>query len=103
MTYADSNTSNVGSIKERKFVSGVSLPSTPDRETDFTYLNAYTSKNILNRPLSATVKGGNTTIALTNFAYDGGSLTSKTSTKNHDHTKFRTGKTTRGNLTPAKR
>lgn len=106
LTYADSNTSNVGSIKEWKFVSGVSLPSTPDRETDFAYLgtSTYTGKNIINRPTSQTVKDGSGyTIALTNYAYDGSSLTSVTGVKNHDDTNFGTGNTTRGNLTQVKR
>jgi RHS repeat-associated protein len=108
MTYADANTSNLASIKEWKFCAGSSptFPTTPDRETDFTYLatSAYVAKNILNRPLSITVKDGSgNQAALTNFSYDGGALTSVTGVAQHDDTNYGTGNTLRGNLTQTQR
>jgi hypothetical protein len=108
MTYADANTSNLASIKEWKFYAGASpaFPTTPDRETDITYLatSAYTAKNILNRPLSVSVKDGSgSQVALTNLSYDGGTLTSVTGVTHHDDTNFGTANTVRGNLTQTQR
>lgn len=110
LTYSDPNTSNVSSIKEWKFVAGVTLPSTPDRETDFTYLatSAYTSKNIVNRVLSQTVKNGSgTLLGQTSFTYDdSGSLVASSPSsgiEGHDDTNFSISDTVRGNLTTTTR
>jgi RHS repeat-associated protein len=108
MTYADANTPNLASIKEWKFYAGASptFPTTPDRETDITYLatSPYTAKNIRNRPLSIIVKNSaGTQVALTNLTYDGGTLTSVTGVTHHDDAGFGTGNTTRGNVTQIKR
>jgi RHS repeat-associated protein len=96
---------NVISMKEWKYYSG-SQPATPDRETDITYLNAsgYLSENILNRPLSMTVKdGGGSQIALTNYSYDAGTLASVTGATHHDDAGYGTSNTLRGNPTNIQR
>lgn len=105
-TYADANSTNVASVQTWKFSTTGSFAATPDRETDFTYLNTppYAGKNIINRVLSATVKDGSgNPVSVTNFVYDGGSLTQVNGTPNHDDTNFGTGNTVRGNATQLQR
>jgi RHS repeat-associated protein len=100
---------NVISVKEWKFYTGTQ-PTNPDRETDFGYLTTspYTSKNIINRILSGTVKNGSGGIlAQTNFTYDdSGSLINSTPSSGivqHDDTNFGINNTVRGNVTSVKR
>jgi RHS repeat-associated protein len=99
--YDTPQNANVTQIKEWNYYTGT--PSaTPDRKTDITYLatSAYTSKNIIDRPLSVTVRtGGGSWLSQTNFSYDSTTLTSITGVTQHDDSGFGTGNTTRGNLT----
>ncbi len=68
-SYDTPQNANITSVKEWNFYTGT--PSaTPDRKTDITYLatSPYTSKNILNRPLSVTLSTGTGTwLSQTNY------------------------------------
>ncbi len=95
---------NVTAIKEWNYYTGTPA-STPDRETDFTYLTSagYVSKNIINRVTDQIVKNSaGTKVAETVTAYDSTTLTSVTGITHHDDTNFGTANTTRGNPTVAK-
>jgi RHS repeat-associated protein len=92
---------NVTAAKEWKFYTG-SPGSTPDRETDTTYLVTapYITNNIINRPTSITVKnasGGQ--VSQTLFTYDSTALSSVTGIVNHDDALYGAGNTIRGNPT----
>ncbi|MGB7023091.1 MAG: hypothetical protein WBD73_04765, partial [Candidatus Acidiferrales bacterium] len=106
-TYDSPQTGNVTAAKEWRYYSG-SFPSTPDRETDTTYLS--TGTNDIDKPLSATIKNSSSTmIAQTLYSYDsygscpGGGLDSMTGVINHDDTNFGSGYTARGNPTQIQR
>lgn len=109
MTWADAYTSNVASVKAWKFYAGTSptFPTTPDRETDFTY-HASIGNNITNRVTQTTVKNSSgSVVAQTNFFYDdSGALsnsTPATGVSNHDDANYGLSNTARGNLTTIKR
>ena len=85
-----------------------SFPSTPDRETNVTYLT--TGTNDINRPLSVTLYDHGTMISQTSNTYDsyastcpGSGLESVTGVMNHDDTNFGVSYTTRGNVTTSKK
>ena len=98
------NDGNITTVKEWKFYPG-SLPSSPDRVTNITYLNgsSYLAVNIMNRPASVIVTdgGGSSQFSKILYSYDATSpgLTSATGAVNHDDTNYGTSYTTRGNLT----
>jgi RHS repeat-associated protein len=98
------NDGNIATVKEWNFYPG-SLPGTPDRITNITYLSgsSYAAVNIMNRPASVTVTdgSGSTQFSKTLYSYDSTSpgLTSATGAVNHDDTNYGTSFTTRGNLT----
>jgi hypothetical protein len=80
------------------------FPTTPDRETDVTYLS--TGTNNINRPLSVTLYDHGTLLSQTLNTYDsyasscpGGGLKALTGVLNHDDTNVGGSYTTRGNLT----
>jgi len=103
-TYDSTADNNITSLKEWKFYTG-SLPSTPDRETDFVYLNTspYTSKNILDRVATMTIKDNTGAIKFRkDVSYDQGSFTGSnciTGASQHDDTNYGCSATTRGNPT----
>ncbi len=104
-TYDSQYDSNLVSLKEWKFYTG-SLPASPDRETDLTYLNtpAYTAKNILNRIVTSTIKDTSGTIRFRrDIAYDQYSSFSAsnciTGVTQHDDTNYGCSAITRGNST----
>lgn len=109
VAYATTYLPNVASIKAWKFYAGSSptFPTIPDRETDMTYLFAF-SYNITNRISQTTVKdGGGNVVAQTNFTYDdSGTLSSSTPATGifqHDDANYGLSNTARGNLTTVKR
>lgn len=105
-TYDSPQTGNVTAVKEWRYYSG-SFPTTPDRETDTTYLS--TGTNDIDKPLSATIKnssGG--VIAQTLNTYDSysgscGGMAVVNGAVNHDDTNFGSGYTARGNPTQVQR
>lgn len=98
-SYDSPQNANVTSVKEWGYYTGTP-PATPTRETVYTYLTSYTSKNIIDREASRTVKNSaGTQIARTEFTYDSTTLTSVTGITHHDSTGFGTGYTMRGNPT----
>ncbi len=95
---------NVTAIREWNYYTGTPA-TTPDRETDMTYLatSSYTNKNIIDRVTDKLVKDGSgTKINETATTYDSTTLTAITGIAHHDDTNFGTGNTTRGNPTVAK-
>ena len=100
-TYDSIYYGNLTSVKEWNFYTD-SPSSTPDRETDITYLanSPYVNKNIVNRPLTVTVKDSTgTQVAQTIYTYDSTPLTSFTGAVQHDDTNFGIGNSVRGNPT----
>jgi hypothetical protein len=98
---------NLLTNSEWNFYAG-SLPATADRQTTYKYLNtsAYLSKNIVNRPTSATVtdkNGGIVSQTVNCYDYSGGcggsSFSSVTGIAQHDDTNFGASNTVRGDLT----
>ena len=106
--YAWDTTTNYGNLvkeSEWNFYTG-SLPASPDRTTNFAYLNGSSyvfSKHILNRPTTITVtdKNGNT-VSQTVNSYDA-SITPVAGITHHNDSTYGTGNTTRGNLTQVQR
>jgi RHS repeat-associated protein len=110
-TYDNVWDANTTHLQQWKYYEG-SKPSTPDRQTDSTYLtgSAYAAVNIINRPLSVVscVPTG-TPLSCTNstkigartlYSYDqSGDLSNITGVVHHDDTNFGIGYTTRGNVT----
>jgi RHS repeat-associated protein len=92
---------NVTAIKEWAYYTGTPS-STPDRETDLTYLSTsnYIAKNILNRATDRQVKNrAGTKVAETLSSYDSTTLTSIAGVIQHDDTGYGGSDTVRGNAT----
>jgi YD repeat-containing protein len=91
---------DITAIKQWNYTTG-GFGSTPDRETDYTYLNssAYISANILNRVTSKSVYQSGVQEAQTLTSYDSTGLTSVTGVTHHDDTNYGSGNTVRGNPT----
>jgi RHS repeat-associated protein len=101
-TYESPYTPQIAKISEWKDYPQGSLPSTPDRVTNFTYYSGGT--NILDRPTSITVTNGagTETFAQSNITYDSygsNGLKSITGVAEHDDTNFGESFTARGNPT----
>ncbi|MGH9470814.1 MAG: hypothetical protein ACRD1N_10805, partial [Terriglobia bacterium] len=91
---------NVTADKEWNYTTG-GFGATPDRETDYTYLNTspYIGANILNRVTDKTVYQAGLKVAETQTTYDSSGLTPVTGITHHDDTNYGTGNTVRGNPT----
>ena len=103
LSYDGPQTGNVTAAKEWRYYSG-SFPSTPDRETDATYLS--TGTNDIDKPLSVTIKNSSGSMIAQNlYTYDSysgscpGGLVAVSGVTNHDDTNFGSGYTARGNPT----
>lgn len=101
--YDSPQTGNITAVKEWRYYSG-SLPSTPDKETDTTYLS--TGTNDIDKPLNVIIRNSSSSmVAQTLYSYDsygscpGGDLYSMTGVINHDDGNFGSGYTARGNPT----
>jgi RHS repeat-associated protein len=90
-----------GNVSElREFDWGLLLK----RKTQTDYLTSYTGQHILDRPSQVRVlDGGGTLVARTDFAYDGGSLSSVSGAAQHDDAGYGSTFSTRGNLTSTTR
>jgi YD repeat-containing protein len=92
---------NVTAVKEWGWYAGTSpsYPTTPDRETDTTYVTNY-GNSITNLPSTVTVNGTSGMVSQTKISYDDSThLTAKTGVVNHDDTNFSTSNNVRGNPT----
>jgi RHS repeat-associated protein len=100
-TWEPSFNGNLTQLQEWNFYTG-SLPATPDRTTNFTYLNSfsYLNANIVDRPVTQTTldKNGNI-VEQTINSYDGSALVAVLGVTQHDDTNYGTGNAVRGNLT----
>lgn len=99
-SYDSTTVANVTAIKEWNLYSGTP-PSSPDRETDKTYIadSNHTDKDIRDRPLTVTVNVAGSPVAKTLYTYDSTALSSVAGITHHDDTGYGTGNTYRGNPT----
>lgn len=91
---------NVTAVKEWAWNQGTSpsYPTTPDRETDISYVANY--GNIISLPSAVTLLGAGSQLSKTIYSYDNASqLTAMSGATHHDDTNFGIGNTVRGNPT----
>jgi RHS repeat-associated protein len=95
--YDSPNTANITAVKEWNYYSNGAFPTTPDRETDTTYVTStnYTYLNITNLPSTVQIKDASgTVVAQTSYSYDQTSLSPTTAPQHASMTAYRGNPTT---------